>query len=377
MDPNEIKKAVNRQISEKPLFTNEDRERFYANKQKKRGSWWNQGFPRLLTAMATFLILAGSVYFFTSGNPFQSPASPDVAVVEDEPVPEEEPEEEKPPTLETKVEEIKDMVLNFPRKNQLKETIESLNGVEIKTAEEEESGMVSFVFSPDPDVQETSYTSHQTPSLEDFQNNELDLFLFVQWNEENNGLSTATLTYLSEDGESLTEERFTTNALERQFNKVVGAEQPVSMKDLTLRSIARSLDKEPDALTKGDLLELEELTINASHLNGVFEVTADPAYFEAMKSLRVLKLNQAIIPGELLKEAPSLEQVTFIGQTVTDLSRVAEGMQNVQYLNLINSSFQGTAEDILKLESLTIVRVDPAVVPDYEKLQFEAIDVRW
>ena len=314
MDPNKIKKAVNRQISEKPLFTNEDRERFYANKQKKRISWWNQGFPRLLTAMATLLILAGSYYFFTSGNPFQSPASPDVEVVEDESVQEEEPEEEKPPTLETKVEEIKDMVLNLPRKNQLKETIESLNGVAIKPEEEGESGMMSFVFSPDPDVQETSYTSYQSPSLEDFQNNELDLFLFVQWNEENNGLSTAKLTYLSEDGESLTEERFTTNALERQFNKVVGAEQPVSMKDLTLRSIARSLDKEPDALTKGDLLELEELTINASHLNEVFEVTADPAYFEAMKSLRVLKLNQAIIPGELLKEVPSLEQVTFIGR---------------------------------------------------------------
>ena len=72
-----------------------------------------------------------------------------------------------------------------------------------------------------------------------------------------------------------------------------------------------------------------------------------------------------------MNKSPSLVE------TVTDLSRVAEGMQNVQYLNLINSSFQGTAEDILKLESLTIVRVDPAVVPDYEKLQFEGIDVRW
>ncbi|MGP4059265.1 hypothetical protein [Halobacillus sp. H74] len=374
---NKIKKAIDRQISEKPLFTNEDRRRFYANKQNKGFSWWNQGFPKLLTAMTTLLLLAGSFYFFTSGNPFQSPASPEEETVKEGPVPEK--EQYNHPPLDTRIKEIKNLVLNGPGKNQIRDTVESLDGVEIESAQEKKGTeeLMSFVFAPDSEMQNTSFTSHEPPSLEAFQNGELDLFLAVQWNDESNGLSSATLTYLSDDGESLTEERFTGNALKREFAKVVGAEDPVSMKDLTLRSIARSLDKEPDSLTKSDLLELEELTINASHLNGIFDVEADPSYFEAMKSLRVLKLNQAIIPGELLKEVPSLEQVTFIGPTIKDLSRVAEGMQNVQYLNLINSSFQGNAEDILKLESLTIVRVDPSVVPDYEKLQFEGIDVRW
>ncbi|TGB03655.1 hypothetical protein [Halobacillus salinus] len=378
MSNKNLKKAIDDQISKGPLFTEEDRRRFYSHTQKKRSSWWNQGFPRLLTVMTTLLVLAGSFYFFTSGNPFQAPASPDQETVIDKPMPEEEEKEkEEPPTLEEKIEQIKGMIHTEEpaNKEQMTEIVQALNGKQVSVTEDEQGERISFVFSPNEKMLETSYT--EAPSLEAFQNGDLDLFAVLQLAEEYDMVYSAELTYLSEDGESLTKEKSGSGASQRQFEKVVGAEEPVSMKDLTLRSIARSLDKEPEALTKGDLLDLEELTINASHLNGIYDVEAAPEYFKAMKSLKVLKLNQAMIPVELLKEVPTIEQVKFIGPTVKDLSSVADGLQNVQYLNLINSSFDGTAEDLLKLKSLTIVRVSPSVVPDYEKLQFEGIDVRW
>lgn len=385
MSKKRIKKAIDDQISDKPLFTNEDRQRFYANKQNSRFLWLHQAFPKLLTVMTALLMLTGSLYFFTSENPLQSPASPNEDKFiegpdkKEEKGKEEEEEEVKETTLDldTKIERIKEVVINQTKEQKIRELVQDFNGKEIKASQEEETERLSFIFPSDSEVPDTADPSHTPPSIEAYQNNELDLFLVVQWSEEYNIFTSAELIYLSEDRKSLTKEKYDINRTQRDFVKVVGADEPVSMQDLLLRSIARSLDKEPDTLTKGDLLDLEELTINASHLTETFHVDADTEYFKAMKSLKVLKLNQALIPGELLKEVPTLEQVTFIGSTVNDLSQVSEGMQNVQYLNLINSSFQGTAEDILKLKSLTIVRVDPAVVPEYEELQFEGIDVRW
>ncbi|WP_077622671.1 hypothetical protein [Sediminibacillus massiliensis] len=371
MDSNELKKAINKQISEEPLFTEADRRKFHQNKPKQKPL---PVLPKIMTVLLAFLMIGGSVYFYQSGNPFLHPAS-DEKDDEKEEAPNEEKTESK--DINAKIAEIKKIVLDYPKADEVISLIEQHGGQKMKHEKEQsDSNLTSFVYSDETiDFDTTEY--HSPPAFEKFKKENIDLFVTLEIEEPI--LKSVKLIHLSEDKEHLIEERFDFDAFSfgEKFKKIDNPQEPVKMDELFLRSIAMSIGKEPEEVTNSDLLALEELTINASHLDGTYQVDEKEEYFEAMQSLRVLKLNQAIIPGELLKHLPILEQVTFIGPTVDDLSSVSEGMQHVQYLNIQNSSFNGTVEDILQLESLTIVNLDPTVVPDYEELQFEGIDVRW
>ncbi|SFK59781.1 hypothetical protein SAMN04487936_1219 [Halobacillus dabanensis] len=383
MDHQRIKEAVNRKISEHPLFNDEDRKRFYESRRRK-SLHWSPIFPKIMTAFLIFFLLTGSLYMYQ--DRFKDPATshPD-RIMEEPSAPI--PEIDKEKTTIDKIEQIKSLVSDHPSKSKVDKLVEQLQGVEVQynTSTEEEDGRtyesrdISYIFPVSTDS--SLYDGPLPPEIDNFQNEEVEIAMDIEWVRENPDdsyiLRNASLTYLSESGEELVEEMFTITAHPFEFRKVIGANEPVVMDDLVLQSIGRSLDKDPNSITKGDLLRLKNLTINASHLSGIYEVEEDREYFKAMQSLEVLKLNQAIIPGDLLKEVPYLDQATFIGPTLDDLSRVQEGLQTITYLNIINSSFRGNVEDILQLESLNIVRVDPAVVPNYEELQFEGIDVRW
>lgn len=383
MDHQRIKEAVNRKISDKPLFNDHDRKRFYENRRRK-SRHWTPILPKIMTAFLIFFLLTGSLYMYQGG--FKDPATshPD-RIVEEPSTPK--PEMDKEKTTIEKIEQLKSLISNHPPKSKVDELVEQLHGVEIEynTSTKEEAGRTyefresSYVFHVSPES--PLYSGQMSPDIDSFQREKVEIAMEIEWVRENPAdsfiLRMASLTYLSENGKKLIEEMYSFTAHPREFKKVIGANEPVVMDDLILRSIGRSLDKDPNSITKGDLLYLKNLTINASHLSGIYEVEENREYFEAMQSLEVLKLNQAIIPGDLLKEVPYLDQATFIGPTLDDLSRVQEGLQTITYLNIINSSFRGNVEDILQLESLNIVRVDPAVVPNYEELQFEGIDVRW
>ncbi|SDP33540.1 hypothetical protein [Halobacillus aidingensis] len=385
MDHQQIKEAINRQIGEDPLFTDKDKERFYKNKPNRRQRF--PAAPKIVTVLLAFFVLSGPFYTFIKTDWFEQPSSPTQEekepVEETPPAPDPDPEE---PT-HVKVEKLKEVITSIPSKSKVKVAIDRFHGVEVefeqstKTENGNEYHLLEsyYVFDRHNETGDSSaYIGPMPPTKDDFKRGDVEISLKLDWieSESHNLLREATLLYLSEEGD-LIEENYSRSAYHGKFIKVKNPNEPVVMDDLILRSIARSVGKEPDNITKRDLLYLEELTINASHLSGIYEVDEDIEYFKAMQSLFVLKLNQAIIPGELLKEVPYLDQATFIGPTVDDLSRVKEGLQTITYLNLINSSFRGTAEDILELKSLNIVRVDPAVVPNYEDLQFEGMDVRW
>ncbi|MYL49606.1 hypothetical protein GLV98_08910 [Halobacillus litoralis] len=386
MDHQRIKEAINRQIGEDPLFTDRDKERFYKNKLKRRPRF--PAAPKIVTVLLAFIVLSGSFYTFIKTDWFEQPSSPTQEekdpTEETPPAPDPDPEE---PT-HVKVEKLKEVITSIPSKSKMKVAIDQFKGTEVEfkladteSADGKEYELYESYYAFARRIEsgnQPAYDGPLPPPKEAFENGEIEISMKLNWVEggERVLLNEATLLYLSEEGD-LIEENYKVHERERNFIKVKNPNEPVVMDDLILRSIARSVDKEPDAITKRDLLYLEELTINASHLSGIYEVDEDIEYFKAMQSLFVLKLNQAIIPGELLKEVPYLDQATFVGPTVDDLSRVKEGLQTITYLNLINSSFRGTAEDILELKSLNIVRVDPAVVPNYEDLQFEGMDVRW
>ncbi|RDY67277.1 hypothetical protein DXT76_19850 [Halobacillus trueperi] len=386
MDHQQIKEAINRQIGEDPLFTDKDKERFYKNKPNRRQRF--PAAPKIVTVLLAFFVLSGSFYTFIKTDWFEQPSSPTQEekepVEETPPAPDPDPEE---PT-HVKVEKLKEVIVSMPSKSKMKVAIDQFEGTEVesKVADTENANGNEYELfesyyafaSRKEQGNPPAYDGPLPPPKDAFKNDEIEISMKLNWVEggERTYLNEATLLYLSEEGD-LIEENYKVHERERNFIKVKNPNEPVVMDDLILGSIARSVDKEPEAITKRDLLYLEELTINASHLSGIYEVDEDIEYFKAMQSLFVLKLNQAIIPGELLKEVPYLDQATFIGPTVDDLSRVKEGLQTITYLNLINSSFRGTAEDILELKSLNIVRVDPAVVPNYEDLQFEGMDVRW
>ncbi|MBX0357974.1 hypothetical protein [Halobacillus sp. Nhm2S1] len=386
MDHQRIKEAINRQIGEDPLFTDKDKQRFYKKKPNRRLRF--PAVPKLVTVLLAFIVLSGSYYTFLKTDWFEQSSSPteeeSEPMEETPPPPSPDPEE---PTL-VKVEKLKEVITSMPSKSKMKVVIDQFSGTEVesKLADTENANGNEYKLfesyyafaSTNESGNQSAYEGPSPPPKEAFENGEIEISMKLNWVEggERVLLNEATILYLSEEGD-LIEENYKVHERNRNFIKVKNPDDLVVMDDLILRSIARSVDKEPDAITKRDLLYLEELTINASHLSGIYEVDEDIEYFKAMQSLFVLKLNQAIIPGELLKEVPYLDQATFIGPTVDDLSRVKEGLQTITYLNLINSSFRGTAEDILELKSLNIVRVDPAVVPNYEELQFEGMDVRW
>ncbi|KHE68413.1 hypothetical protein [Halobacillus sp. BBL2006] len=373
MDNKRIKEAIDRKISKDPLFTDADRRRFYESRSQPKRQWTPM-FPKVMTALLVFLLISGSIYFVKSGNPFKNPAdAPEEQIEERLPA----PEDHAPSDVEEVVEEIKDIITDPARIND-EESLKQLG--EDVTQNYSSNGSIDsrgqsrkYIFLKGDNFNYSSTLPREgPPSIEHFQREELGVFLKID-NEDTN--TTVSITYLSKDKEHLIEE--SSGNISEGFEKVVDANKPLEMQELVRESIAQSLDKEPDSLTKGDLLEVEELTIDASHLNGIYDWQSDPEVFSSLRSLRKLKLNQVKVSGELLKEIPHLEQMTFIGPTLDDLSSVAEGLQQVQYLNIKNSSFRGNADDILKLKSLNIVTLDKSVVTDYEKLQFESIDVRW
>ncbi|ARI75961.1 leucine-rich repeat domain-containing protein [Halobacillus mangrovi] len=381
MDNKKIKEAIDRKISKTPLFTEADRRRFYENRRKPKRRWM-PAVPQVMSVLLVFLLISGSVYFINSGNPFENPADTPEQKLEDVPP----PAPEESPTDEVKeiVEEIKNLIKTYHFSPETAQTLREL-GEEVTQTRgpdgpgvDEIDGYMStgdYIFLKGDNFNYSNTLSRgNIPSIEHFQREELGVFLRIKRGEVH---SSATITYLSQDKEQLIQERYTTNGLHQDFEKVIGSNQPVEMQPLVQESIAQSLDKNPESLTKSDLLELEELKIDASNLNGIYDWASDPEVFRSMKNLRKLTLNQVKVSGELLKGIPHLEQVTFIGPTLDDLSNVAEGLQQVRYLNIQDSSFRGNADDILKLKSLNIVRLDKSIVTDYEKLQFEGIDVRW
>ncbi|WJE15487.1 hypothetical protein QRD89_17465 [Halobacillus sp. ACCC02827] len=371
-----IQEALDNRISEKPLFTDRDRRRFYEGRKRKHLR--STIVPRLLTALLAVLFLSGTIYYVQSSNLFEQTASPEQSKPESETEPLVSVKEPKL-TQEAFLEEFKQVILTNPLPENMQDVLDKYgSGETLPKVGVEENATYTYAYhwKEDNDGIAESWSPKRTPDLEDYQNGEIDVFLEIDIPSfEVSPL--VKISTLSEDGKHVTIETFYSNPTDHAFKTFEDDQEPLEINDLLLRSIARDLNKKPEEITKADLMNLQELTINASHLDSTYVVDENEEVFEAMQSLRVLKLNHAVIPGYLLKHLPILEQVTIIGDTVTDLSSMQEGMQHVQYLNIASSSFNGTVDDLLKLKSLTIVRLDPTVVPNYEELQFEGIDVRW
>ncbi|MGI8313488.1 hypothetical protein [Halobacillus mangrovi] len=373
MDNKKIKEAIDRKISKDPLFTEADRRRFYENRQKPKRRWV-PAVPQVLSALLVVLLISGSVYFVNSGNPLENPADTLEQKHEDilPPAPEESPADEVEEIVSRIKKIIKDSasIINEAALRDLGDEVTQIDKSNVATDTRGKTREYVFLKGDNFSYSNT-LSNNSPPSIENFQRGELGVFLKIELGDIQ---SSATITYLSKDKEQLITETVSSKISTKNLEKL---DEPIELQQLVHESIAQSLDKNLESLTKSDLLELEELTIDASHLNGIYDWKSDPEVFRSMKNLRKLTLNQVKVSGELLKEIPHLDQMTFIGPTLDDLSNVEEGLQQITYLNIQYSSFRGNADDILKLKSLNIVRLDKSIVTDYEKLQFEGIDVRW
>ncbi|RWZ58873.1 hypothetical protein EQV77_07915 [Halobacillus fulvus] len=367
MSRKNIEKAINRQISEKPLFTNSDRQRFYEGVQNQKRPWIHI-VPKVVTLVITLLLISGVTYIWNTGNPFQSPAA-DPSITPSPPPVTEEKEKEEVLTVQDVVNQIQETLTSPFLPDEVDESFREI-GEKIESQPDAPYDEYVFFKTDSYDPQE----SDGIPTIEPFQNGDLGLYLQIQWPSEETGFSVK-IRYLSEDGEQLIEEQYAILPIGK-FLKVKNPDQPVKMPDLIQQAVANSLNKSPGSLTRSDLLSLEELSIDASHREPL-TIEEDAEYLKYMKALRILYLNDVKISGKLLKDLPNLEQITFIGDIISDFSSMSEGLQKVRYLNIRNSNFDGTVEDLLQLESLNIVTLDQTVIPNYEKLQFEGIDVRF
>ncbi|MGP4108713.1 hypothetical protein [Virgibacillus sp. L01] len=378
MNKKELKKSLDRNISEKPLFTDEDRERFYewkqnTNHKKKRFS----AFPKVVTALFFIGLVSGVMYYADSENPFQQPLPPDQSADKDN----KEPNENKNPIdfsskVEPRAEQIKES-FNYDLTLQEAQSLYGKYGEGITYEKTNPStgrtNLTSeFVYFKSD---EFKHVKNMSFSEKDFRQGKLGILFQITWKNENE-LQSAMLTYLSKNGERIVTEKFTSDGyFEGKDQERVQLKYTLDMQGLVLESIGESINKNPESLTKNDLQEVETLTINASESSGIYDVKGDLEHFSSMSQLTSLTLNQAIIPEHLLEVIPNLDKMTFIGPTLNDLSSVSSALDKITYLNIKESSFRGNAEDIMKLENIEIVILDKSTVTDWNKLEQNGITV--
>ncbi|WP_181347686.1 hypothetical protein [Thalassobacillus sp. CUG 92003] len=77
MNNTKLKKAIDKEIGEKPLFTDKDKERFYNQKKMAgRSSWTHYFWPKLVTALLFLGVMSGGFYFVAEESPFESVTKP-------------------------------------------------------------------------------------------------------------------------------------------------------------------------------------------------------------------------------------------------------------------------------------------------------------
>ncbi len=378
MNKKELKKSLDRKISEKPLFTEEDRERFYEWKQntnykKKRFT----AFPKVVTALFFIGLVSGFIYYAGSENPFQQPFPSDRSADKEN---QELNENNNPIDFSSKVkprsEEIKED-FSYDLTLQEAKTLYGKYGegltYEKRNPSTGKTNLTSeFVYFKSEDF---NHVKNMSFGEEDFKQGKLGILFQITWKNENE-LQSAMLTYLSKNGERIVTEKFTSDGyFEGKDQERVQLKYTLDMQGLVLESIGRSINKTPESLTKDDLQEVETLKIDASESSGIYDVKGDLEYFSSMSQLTSLTLNQAIIPEQLLEVIPNLNKVTFIGPTLNDLSSVSTGLDKITYLNIKESSFRGNAEDIIKLDNIETVVLDKSTVTDWNKLEQNGITV--
>ncbi|MBP1950928.1 hypothetical protein [Virgibacillus litoralis] len=378
MDNKDLKKSLDRKISEKPLFTNADRERFYEWKQntphkKKQFT----AFPKIVTALFFIGLVSGFIYYAGSENPFQQPFPSDQSADKENQEPN---ERNNPIDFSSKVK---------PRTEQIKESFNyDLTLQEAKSLYGKYGEGLTYE-KTNPSTGNTNLTSefvyfksdefnhaeNMSFNEEDFKQGNLGILFQITWKNENE-LQSAMLTYLSKNGERIVTEKYTSDGyFEGKDQERVQLKYTLDMQGLVLESIGESINKNPENLTKDDLQEVETLKIDASESSGIYDVKGDLEHFSSMSQLTSLTLNQATIPEHLLEVIPNLDKVTFIGPTLNDLSSVSSALDKITYLDIKESSFRGNAEDIMKLENLEIVILDKSTVTDWEQLEQNGITV--
>ncbi|MFB4169962.1 hypothetical protein [Virgibacillus sp. JSM 102003] len=378
MDKKELKKSLNRKISEKPLFTNADREQFYEWKQntnhKKRRFI---AFPKVVTALFFISLVSGFIYYAGSDNPFQQPLPPEHSADKKN----QEPNESNNPVdysskVKPKTEQIKES-FNYDLTLQEAKSLYGKYGEGLTYEKTNPSTGTTnltseFVYFKSDDFNHVKNTSF---GEEDFKQGNLGILFQITWKNENE-LQSAMLTYLSKNGERIVTEKYTSDGyFIGKDQERVQLKYTLDMQGLVLESIGESINKQPESLTKDDLQKIETLKVNASESSGIYDVKGDLKHFRAMSQLTSLTLNQAIIPEHLLEVIPNLNKVTFVGPTLNDLSSVSTGLDKITYLNIKESSFRGNAEDIMELENLETVVLDKSTVTDWHKLETNGITV--
>lgn len=373
MDNRKIKEAIDRKISDRPLYTDSDRKRFYRNKHTPRIPInWLPAFPKVLTFLLAFLLIGGGVYFIGIESPFQSPGVPQKETADKQAPLSEDSTRVDFEKVKNKAQEIKK---SFHGELTLQEA-ENLFGegitYERMNLSTNSSQLTSeFVYFTN---ERFNHAQNMAFSEDDFKKGKLGLLFEITWENENQ-IKSAVLTYLNQNGELITERYNSEGFFEMNNSSIETDDNKLAMQDLVLQSMAYSLNENVEDLTARDLGRLSELTINASDSSGIFDVNGDPDYFAKMENLTELTLNQARIPGDLMKFIPNLERVTFKGPTLNDLSLVEEGLNKIVFLNIKESSFRGNAEDILQLEQLQKVVLDKSVVTDWQQLEENGIQV--
>ncbi|SEQ96435.1 hypothetical protein SAMN05216232_3826 [Virgibacillus subterraneus] len=378
MNKNNLKKSLDRKIGEKPLFTNADRERFYewkqnANHKKRRFT----AFPKVVSALFFICLVSGFIYYAGSDNPFQQPLPPEQSADKEN---QEQNESNNPIDYSSKVnprsEEIKedfsyDLTLQ-EAKSLFGKYGEGLTYDKTNKSTGKTNLTSEFVYFKSD---EFDHMKNMSIGKEDFQQGNLGILFQITWKNENE-LQSAMLTYLSKNGERIVTEKFTSYGyFEGKDQERVQLKYTLDMQGLVLESIGESINKNPESLTKDDLQEVETLKIDASESSGIYDVKGNLEHFSSMSQLTSLTLNQAIIPEHLLEVIPNLDNMTFIGPTLNDLSSVSASLDKITYLDIKESSFRGNAEDIMELENLEIVILDKSTVTDWEKLEQNGITV--
>lgn len=381
MDKEKVKQALDRKMSKQPLFTQADRERFYDWKTGK-GSKKQRfpAFPAIITTALLFITFLGGAFYFGSENMFQPQGPTADQDGTNTPEVDEEPVNTNTVDYDSKVK---------PRSEEIKESFNyglTLNEAQALYGKYGEG--ITYE-KTNPSTGETNLTSefvyftekdfiheeNMTFSKVDFQQGKLGLLFEIIWDSETEVLS-AMLTHLNEDGTKIVTEAFTSDGyFEINGEKQHQVKYDLDMQGLVLEAIGDSINKSSEKLTLDDLSKVERLTIDGSDTNGIYDVEGYVYYYNLMTQLKDLTINQAKIPNGILAAIPNLEKVTFIGPGILDLSSVAEGLAEIRYLNIKDSSFQGTTEDILQLENLSTVVLDKSVITDWRKLEAEGITV--
>ncbi|MBH0230484.1 hypothetical protein [Halobacillus yeomjeoni] len=374
MDSKKLKDAVNRKISDKPLYTEEDRRRFYS-KTKKNKLWSIKvpALPHILTLLLILLLVGGATVFLNgTSSPFQSANDP----VSDENGVGENPSEQGEVNIAQKVKEIKGTFSYQLNVEEAETTFNSnssltymkknpVTGVETLTSEFMYYDGESFVHKED-----------MTLTGKDYKEGKPALSFEITWGADKQA-DSAILVYYSEAEGRVVEEKFTSDGFIYDVDgEKIQIKNHLQMQELVLEAIGESIGKNSKPITEKDLSLVKELTIDGSEFHGIYDIKGKAEHFSMMENLEHLTLKQAAIPPELLKEIPNLRKVTFRGPSIMDLSSVSEGLQKITHINIKNSSFRGNAEDLMTLQNLKVVILDKSNVPDWKRLEEAGIEVR-